>query len=219
MLYKPHATSARRSKNPWRSTLDGPRRKQAQQASARSHAPRAKRSTWTTGTRQNFGVCGPRSHSGSSGWWDGGGKIRGAPPGLGWEYIRERHLTHCGFAFPFSSSRQQRSQSSLFNQPLASHRRIILTIATMNNNMNNNNNMNAGKEDYLDKALDKVEQMAGKKVCAQMSQTYTNKKTASTDSNHSPATPSTQASTERKTRRSPISCAECSRRPLARRYV
>jgi len=31
--------------------------------------------------------------------------------------------------------------------------------------MNNNNN-NAGKEDYLDKALDKVEQMAGKKVCA-----------------------------------------------------
>lgn len=34
-------------------------------------------------------------------------------------------------------------------------------------NMNNNNQGNQGGEDYLDKALDKVEQMAGKKVCAQ----------------------------------------------------
>jgi hypothetical protein len=33
--------------------------------------------------------------------------------------------------------------------------------------MNNNNQGNQGGEDYLDKALDKVEQMAGKKVCAQ----------------------------------------------------
>ena len=32
--------------------------------------------------------------------------------------------------------------------------------------MNNNNQGNQGGEDYLDKALDKVEQMAGKKVCA-----------------------------------------------------
>lgn len=30
----------------------------------------------------------------------------------------------------------------------------------------NNNQGNQGGEDYLDKALDKVEQMAGKKVCA-----------------------------------------------------
>ena len=38
--------------------------------------------------------------------------------------------------------------------------------------MNNNNQGNQGGEDYLDKALDKVEQMAGKKVCAITSQTH-----------------------------------------------
>ena len=32
--------------------------------------------------------------------------------------------------------------------------------------MNNNQGAPGQKEDYLDKALDKVEQMAGKKVCA-----------------------------------------------------
>ena len=85
-----------------------------------------------------------------------------------------------------------------------------------NNNMNNNP---AGKEDYLDKALDKVEQMAGKKVRAKKSQIHTKQKCTNTESNHSPATPSTPASTERKTRRSPTSCAACSRMPLARRYV
>lgn len=90
----------------------------------------------------------------------------------------------------------------------------------MNNNMNNNNNnMNAGKEDYLDKALDKVEQMAGKKVCNSTAQMQTRNRTGETDSNHSLATLSTQASTGRKTRRLPTSCAECLRKPLARRYV
>jgi hypothetical protein len=39
--------------------------------------------------------------------------------------------------------------------------------------MNNNKPANAGGEDYLDKAFDKMEQMAGKKVCASLSQTYT----------------------------------------------
>jgi hypothetical protein len=37
--------------------------------------------------------------------------------------------------------------------------------------MNNNQGAPGQKEDFLDKALDKVEQMAGKKVCANMSQT------------------------------------------------
>lgn len=36
--------------------------------------------------------------------------------------------------------------------------------------MNNNNQGNQGGEDYLDKALDKVEQMAGKKVCNKIAQ-------------------------------------------------
>jgi hypothetical protein len=38
--------------------------------------------------------------------------------------------------------------------------------------MNNNQGAPGQKEDFLDKALDKVEQMAGKKVCANMSQTH-----------------------------------------------
>lgn len=60
-------------------------------------------------------------------------------------------------------------ESHHFLSTLASHRRIELTHAIMNNNNMNNNP--AGKEDYLDKALDKVEQMAGKKVRAKMSPT------------------------------------------------
>lgn len=60
-----------------------------------------------------------------------------------------------------------------------------LTNATMNNNQG----APGQKEDFLDKALDKVEQMAGKKVCADMSQTYTKKKSANADGDHSPATP------------------------------
>jgi hypothetical protein len=55
--------------------------------------------------------------------------------------------------------------------------------------MNNNQGAPGQKEDFLDKALDKVEQMAGKKVCADMSQTYTKKKSANADGDHSPATP------------------------------
>jgi hypothetical protein len=85
--------------------------------------------------------------------------------------------------FPLSSSTTKKSKQ--FIRPFASLHHPHLTIATMNNmnnnnnmnNMNNNNNMNnAGKEDYLDKALDKFEQMAGKKVCAQMSQSHTQKR-------------------------------------------
>jgi hypothetical protein len=38
--------------------------------------------------------------------------------------------------------------------------------------MNNNQGAPGQKEDFLDKALDKVEQMAGKKVCAITSQTH-----------------------------------------------
>jgi hypothetical protein len=83
--------------------------------------------------------------------------------------VRNRYLSLCALSLPNSSLRQQN-----LVEPLPSTLTRHLThYATMNNNMNNNKPANAGGEDYLDKAFDKMEQMAGKKVCASLSQTYT----------------------------------------------